>query len=68
MSVTDYRNQLRFARFQALLGRGGENVKSAARQAGFGSYAQFHRVFRAHARTSPREYLRRTRAERDLRP
>jgi AraC-like DNA-binding protein len=67
MSVTDYRNQLRFERFRSLLAGGAVNVKSAARQAGFGSYAQFHRVFRAHVRTSPRDYLRRARAEREAR-
>jgi AraC-like DNA-binding protein len=58
MSVTDYRNQLRLDRLQSLLGRGAVNMKSAAHQAGFGSYAQFHRVFRAQVRMTPREYLR----------
>jgi AraC-like DNA-binding protein len=58
MSLTDYRNQLRLDRLQSLLASNAVNMKSAAHQAGFGSYAQFHRVFRAQVRMSPREYLR----------
>lgn len=68
MSLTDYRNQLRLHRFQALLERGARSLRGAARRAGFGSYAQFHRVFRARMRTSPREYLLRAHAERDRCP
>jgi AraC-like DNA-binding protein len=58
MSMTDYRNHLRLDRFQSLLAADPVNMKSAAHQAGFGSYAQFHRVFRSQVRLSPREYLR----------
>jgi AraC-like DNA-binding protein len=58
VSVTDYRNQLRLDRFQSQLTSDAVNLKSAAHQAGFGSYAQFHRVFCAHLHMSPREYLR----------
>ncbi len=34
------------------------NMMSLCLEAGFGSYAQLHRVFMAHSTTSPREYLR----------
>lgn len=58
VSLVDYRNRLRLERFQVLVDRGGENLLEAALAAGFGSYAQFHRVFRALCGTTPREYLR----------
>ena len=57
MSLVDYRNGLRLERVVALLERGGTNFLEAALEAGFGSYAQFHRVFRARLRVTPREYL-----------
>ena len=40
-----------------LVDSGGENLLEAALSAGFGSYAQFHRVFRTWRSTTPREYL-----------
>ena len=58
MSLVEYRNRLRLDRFMVLVDRGGTNLLEAALTAGFGSYAQFHRVFRAVRRTTPREYLR----------
>ncbi len=57
IAFVDYRNQLRLERFMQLVFPGGGNVSSAARSAGFGSYAQFHRVFRALVGKSPKEYL-----------
>ena len=57
-SLVDYRNQLRIERFQALVEAGEDNLHEVARAAGFGSYAQFHRVFRAAFGTAPRNYLR----------
>jgi AraC-like DNA-binding protein len=57
VSMVDYRNRLRLERFQMLVDSGGENLLEAALSAGFGSYAQFHRVFRAWRGTTPREYL-----------
>jgi AraC-like DNA-binding protein len=57
-SLVDYRNQLRIERFQALVEAGEHNLHDVARAAGFGSYAQFHRVFRAAFGTAPRNYLR----------
>ena len=58
VAFVDYRNQLRLERFMALVFPGGGNVSTAARNAGFGSYAQFHRVFRALVGKSPKEYLK----------
>jgi len=62
MSLVEYRNRLRLERFSALMDQGRTNLLGAALAAGFGSYAQFHRVFRAVRKTSPRDYLRATRA------
>ncbi len=59
MSLVEYRNRLRLDRFSLLLDKGRTNLLEAALAAGFGSYAQFHRVFRALRHLTPREYLRR---------
>jgi AraC-like DNA-binding protein len=56
-SVGDYRNRLRLEAFLRLVERSGGNLLEAALDAGFGSYAQFHRVFRNLLGTTPREYL-----------
>ena len=64
VSLVDYRNRLRLERFVALLDRGGTNLLAAALEAGFGSYSQFHRVFRARLHATPRAYLRPARGER----
>jgi len=58
MSLVEYRNRLRLDRFAALLDGGRSNLFKAALDAGFGSYAQFHRVFRARLHAAPRQYLR----------
>jgi transcriptional regulator GlxA family with amidase domain len=57
MSLVDYRNQLRLDRFLAMVDAGGTNLLETALAAGFGSYSQFHRVFRTLRGTSPREYF-----------
>ena len=57
LSLVEYRNRLRLDRFAVLLDRGRTNLLEAALAAGFGSYAQFHRVFRALRHMTPREYL-----------
>ncbi|HXU64750.1 MAG TPA: helix-turn-helix domain-containing protein, partial [Polyangia bacterium] len=57
-----YRNRLRLDRFWLLVDGGRPSLLEAALAAGFGSYAQFHRVFRAQRHVTPREYLRRRRA------
>jgi AraC-like DNA-binding protein len=59
MSFVEYRNRLRLDRFFALLVPHQANLLETALAAGFGSYAQFNRVFRAHRHLTPREYLRR---------
>jgi AraC-like DNA-binding protein len=57
VSLVEYRNRLRLERFENLLDSGRTNLREAALDAGFGSYAQFYRVFRARLHASPREYL-----------
>lgn len=57
MSLVDYRNRLRLARFLVLVDSGTSNLLEAALAAGFGSYAQFHRVFRSAYGTTPQRYL-----------
>jgi AraC-like DNA-binding protein len=61
VSIVEYRNRLRFERFfQLLAGERGRKptLRQAARAAGFGSYAHFHRLFRARWQTGPREGFR----------
>ena len=60
MSLVEYRNRVRLDRFDALLGKGSMSLFEAALAAGFGSYAQFHRVFRKLRDVTPREYVRRS--------
>ena len=57
LSLVDYRNQLRLERFTVLVESGIGNLLQASLEAGFGSYAQFHRVFRATRGKTPREYF-----------
>jgi AraC-like DNA-binding protein len=59
MSLVAYRNRMRLDHFDRLLDRGGSNLLEAALAAGFGSYAQFHRVFRAVHGIAPRTYWQR---------
>ncbi|HEX3678389.1 MAG TPA: helix-turn-helix domain-containing protein [Galbitalea sp.] len=58
ISMVEYRNRIRLNRFTMLLDKGRRNLLEAALAAGFGSYAQFHRVFRSLRHMTPREYLR----------
>jgi AraC-like DNA-binding protein len=56
VSVVDYKNRLRLERFLALKSDGSErSMLDAALEAGFGSYAQFHRVFSALMGHAPHE-------------
>lgn len=57
VSLVDFRNQLRLERFLSLVDSGSNNLLEAAYAAGFGSYSQFHRVFRALRGASPRDYF-----------
>lgn len=60
MSVTDFRNRMRLERFLELHGQGrGHTLLAAALDAGFGSYPQFHRVFRRLMGYSPGAHGRR---------
>jgi transcriptional regulator GlxA family with amidase domain len=56
MSIVEHRNRLRLQRFFELV-QAGQGLLPAALAAGFGSYAQFHRVFRAQHKSSPGVYL-----------
>ena len=58
MSLVEYRNRLRLERFSTLLDQKGDNLLEAALGAGFGSYAQFHRVFSTLRGTTPGKFLR----------
>ncbi len=54
VSITRFRNQRRLERFLALYGDGRRTTALAASlEAGFGSYAQFHRVLRAETGQTP---------------
>jgi len=57
MSLVDYRQRRRLDRFLDLVDRGGHTLLDAAFAAGFGSYAQFHRVFRRCLGQGPRTWL-----------
>ena len=57
MSVTEFRNRQRVARYLALPRAGSrQTLTAAAFTAGFNSYAQFYRVFRAFTGLSPADY------------
>jgi AraC-like DNA-binding protein len=53
-SLVDYRNRQRLERFSRLMEQGCRNLLEAALEAGFGSYAQFHRVHRQMTGQSPK--------------
>jgi AraC-like DNA-binding protein len=59
VSLVDFWNRQRLDRFLRLYGEGRRlSVTQAALDAGFGSYPQFYRVFRAHVGCGPAEYRR----------
>lgn len=54
VSITEFRNRLRLQRFFELYGDGQTKTRlAAALDAGFGSYPQFHRVFKEHMGHAP---------------
>jgi AraC-like DNA-binding protein len=60
VALVDFRNRQRIERFLQLYGAGQRRTMlDAALEAGFGSYAQFHRVFKHVTGRSPREHRRR---------
>ena len=66
LSISRFRNQQRLQRFLRLYGTGRRTTAlAAALEAGFGSYAQFHRVFREQTGRSP-SALRSAAADDDL--
>lgn len=68
VSIGRFRNQQRLQRFLRLYGSGRRTTALAASlEAGFGSYAQFYRVFREHTGRSP-SALRTAAADDDLSP
>jgi AraC-like DNA-binding protein len=59
MTLLQFRNRSRLDRFFELYGDGSRTkMAHAALDAGFGSYPQFHRVFRALTGYAPAEYFR----------
>jgi AraC-like DNA-binding protein len=60
VSITEFRNRLGIERFLETYGDGRDTtLLDAALEAGFGSYPQFHRVFRRHMGYPPAEHRRR---------
>jgi AraC-like DNA-binding protein len=57
MTLVDYRNRVRLERFFEFVRPSEGNLLEAALDAGFGSYAQFHRVFRRVLGVTPHEYV-----------
>jgi AraC-like DNA-binding protein len=58
-SLRDVRSRKRLARFQQLMATGAcDSLTEAALEAGFGSYSQFHRVFRRMTGRSPSQWNR----------
>lgn len=59
VGVSEFRNRLRLEEFLYLAqGAEDQSLLSLAMSAGFGSYAQFHRVFRRHLGRSPDQWRR----------
>ena len=64
VSLTVFRQQRCLERFRRIFRSGSRySLIEAALLAGFGSYPQFHRVFRRHMRQSPAEYSRSVKQE-----
>lgn len=64
-SFIDWRNKVRLDRFMEKY-QPGANLLNSALDAGFGSYARFHRVFEDLVGCSPSEWMRRTADQRQL--
>lgn len=63
MTVTDFRNRVGIERFLEAYADGSDmTVLDAALDAGFGSYPQFHRIFKKEMGYAPAEHRRRMRA------
>ena len=67
MALVDYRNRVRIGCFVRIYGKGQQhNMLNAALTAGFGSYPQFHRVFKQVMGCSPTDYRRQARSSPEL--
>jgi AraC-like DNA-binding protein len=60
MGIHDYRNRIMVERFMQIYGDGKTKMLSAALDAGFGSYAQFYRIFTESIGVPPAKYYRTT--------
>jgi len=58
LTLTEYRTRLRLLRFIHSMDRGEANLLSAALNARFGSYSQYHRAFHGTLACSPRDFFR----------
>jgi AraC-like DNA-binding protein len=63
VSLVEYRNRLRLRSFFGHVEQGEANLIRAAHAAGFGSYAQFHRVYRQFLGGTPRDLISRSDTE-----
>lgn len=64
ISLVEYRNHCRIERFLELYRSAqSRNIAQTAAEAGFGSYAQFHRVFRKNVGYGPAELRRRLQSD-----
>jgi AraC-like DNA-binding protein len=69
VSLTDFRNRQRFEKFSELYcGGSKQSLSQAAFEAGFGSYAQFHRVAQNFTGLSPRDWSRSSEGEKQQEP
>jgi len=57
ITLVDFRTRLRLIRFIERVDSGTSDLMSAALEAGFGSYSQLHRTFRAVLGCSPRDFF-----------
>lgn len=57
LTLVRYRTRQRLMRLIRLVDGGSRDLRSAATEAGFGSYSQFHRAFRAELDCAPSEFF-----------
>jgi AraC-like DNA-binding protein/mannose-6-phosphate isomerase-like protein (cupin superfamily) len=63
LSIVDYRNQKRLDYVAIKMNAEKTTITKAAYEAGFGSYAQFHRIFKLHFGYSPNEFIRKLKSK-----
>lgn len=66
LSLVEHRNRLRLARFFSGVEQNRKSLLEAALEAGFGSYAHFHRVYRKLQGATPRDDLLRRAASAEV--